>query len=103
MIVIIEKHREDISTLCRENGVKELYVFGSALGSDWDSEKSDIDFLLELDEMPPSRRLDAYFDLLDGLRSLFGKVDLVMIDALKNPYLRKEIMKTREAVFGTES
>jgi len=51
MLKEIETHREQIAELCRRYGVKRLELFGSATrGSDFDPERSDIDFLIEFNE-----------------------------------------------------
>ena len=42
--------------------------------------------------MHPYARVEAYFGLLEELRSLLqGNIDLVMVGAVKNPYLARDI------------
>ena len=42
--------------------------------------------------MEPYARVDAYFGLLDELRELLnGDVDLVMVGAVKNPYIARNM------------
>jgi predicted nucleotidyltransferase len=46
--------------------------------------------------MPPSDKPDAYFGLLDELRTIFGaEIDLVMAGALKNRYIRDDVNRTK--------
>ena len=46
-------------------------------------------------------RVDAYFDLLDDLRSILGgKVDLVMADAVKNRYIAADIKRTKQVLYA---
>jgi len=47
---LIQTQQEAIASLCEKYGIRCLEVFGSgARGDDFDSENSDIDFLLEID------------------------------------------------------
>ena len=71
----------------RRMGVKRLALFGSSVRGEA-GEKSDLDFLVELDP----KSFDAYMDVKFFLEDLFGrKVDLVLADALK-PRLRPRIL-----------
>ena len=53
--------------------------------------QSDVDLLVEFESLEPYALVDAYFGLLDELRSLLGAVDLVMVGAVKNPYIARAI------------
>jgi predicted nucleotidyltransferase len=51
--------------------------------------------------MEPYARVDAYFGLLNELRSMFQrKVDLVMVDAVRNPYISREIDRTKQLLYA---
>jgi predicted nucleotidyltransferase len=51
--------------------------------------------------MDPYARVDAYFDLLDELRSILGaEVDLMMVDAIKNRYIAADIERTKQALYA---
>jgi predicted nucleotidyltransferase len=66
------------------------------LRDDFEPGRSDIDFLVEFGSMPPSDKPDAYFGLLDELRTIFGaEIDLVMAGALKNRYIRDDVNRTK--------
>ena len=63
-------------------------MFGSALRDDFRRDDSDLDLLVEFSVMEPYARVDAYFGMLDDLRALLNRdIDLVMVGAVKNPYI----------------
>lgn len=96
MNVLIEERRRQIVDLCRRHSVRRLAVFGSAVRTDFDPVRSDLDFVVDFEPMPPSGHADAYFGLLADLETLFGRrVDLVESAALRNPYRRREIEATQ--------
>ena len=101
MHAAIADKREELAELCRQYDVARLEVFGSAArGTDFDPEKNDADFLVEFDPDSPSRPFHRYFDLIDALRNTLGRpVDLVELHAVRNPYLRAAINKSRELVY----
>lgn len=97
---ITDKHGAIIEA-CKRHGVANLYVFGSALRDDFRPADSDIDLLVQFASENPYDLVDAYFDLLDELRSIFGStVDLVMSDAVKNRYIRAEIERTKRVLYA---
>lgn len=87
MLSLIEKHREQVAELCRLYGVRRLELFGSAARGDFDSARSDLDFLVEFLSNDWHGAADRWFGLQEGLESLFKRrVDLVSMSAVKNPY-----------------
>jgi len=101
MIGILESKRKQISEICSRHGVARLHVFGSALNADFRTSESDLDLLVEFLPMEPYARVDAYFGLLEELRLLLNKkVDLVMAGAIKNPYIAREIERTKEVFYA---
>ena len=101
MTSILESNREAIAELCVRYGVVRLDAFGSALRSDFRPEESDLDLLVEFAPMEPYARVDAYFGMLEELRVLLGmKVDLVMSGAVKNPYIARDIERTRRMLYA---
>jgi uncharacterized protein len=102
MLPLIAERRGEIADICRRFGVRRLAVFGSAArGEDFDPERSDVDFLVEFDPSAPNApSLKTYFGLKDSLEALFGRsVDLVEPGAVRNPYLKASIARSREPVF----
>jgi uncharacterized protein len=102
MIDEITRHREDLQALCRRSHVLRLELFGSAARGDFDSRRSDIDFLVEFDrQCEEAFSLKAYFDFKKRLEALLGRsVDLVEPNELRNPYLKASIDQARELLFA---
>ena len=101
LIMFLDKYIEEIKLLCQKNRVKELYVFGSVL-SDRFSDKSDIDFIVEIDINDPLEYADNYFTLKFALEDLFKRpVDLLEERALKNPYLIESINNSKTLLYAT--
>jgi len=100
MALAIAVERGRIEEFCRKWRVKELSIFGSALREDFGPE-SDVDVLVELQ---PDHGLSLYdwVDMIEELGAVFGrKVDLVAKGGLKNPFRRREILRTAEVVYGS--
>lgn len=101
MVTVVEDKREAIAALCHKYGVVRMDVFGSATRDDFHVGESDIDLLVDFGSMEPFDLVDAYFDLLNELRTLLGgKVDLVMSDAIKNRYILAEVERTKQALYA---
>ena len=68
------------SRVCERYRVRRLELFGSALGDNFEKERSDIDLLVEFLPLKPGEHADCYFGLLEELEELFRcHVDLIMI------------------------
>jgi len=96
----LEIPREAIAGFCRKWRVKQLAIFGSALRDDFGPE-SDVDVLVELQ---PNHGLNLYdwVDMIEELQAIFGrKVDLVAKGGLRNPFRRREILRTAEVVYAS--
>lgn len=101
MTELIESKKCDLRALCERYRVERLALFGSALRHDFDPVRSDLDFAVEFFAMSPQEHAEAYFGLLEALEGLFGRrVDLVEIEAVRNPYLRREIEDHQETLVG---
>jgi len=102
MVSLVEKNRKALKELCVKFRVRRLEVFGSAsTGRNFDTEKSDLDFLVEFLTLQPGEYADAYFGLLDALETLFHRhIDLVMPQAAKNRYFIESINKNREVLYA---
>jgi uncharacterized protein len=90
----------DIEAFCRKWRVKELSVFGSILREEF-GPASDVDVLVDL---LPNHGLDLYdwVDMRDELREIFGRdVDLVAKDGLRNPFRRREILRTARVLYAS--
>jgi predicted nucleotidyltransferase len=97
----ITAKREEIAELCRTHHVKRLAVFGSAVRDDFDPASSDVDIILEFEDMPIEEYSDNKWALHDELVSkLNRKVDLLTWESVKNPYLLKAILRSNETIYG---
>jgi predicted nucleotidyltransferase len=55
---------------------------------------------VEFTTLPPFELVDAYFGLLEELRSILATpVDLVMADAIKNPYVIASIDSSKRDLY----
>ncbi len=100
MIREIADRRDDIERLCRRYGVQRLEVFGSAAAGAFRPDESDLDFLVEF-ETAGAGYADRFFGLLEGLQELFGRpVDLVVASAIRNPYFREAVERSKAAVYA---
>ena len=101
MIPEIAERADTLRDLCRKHGVRRLDLFGSAATGPYDTDDSDLDFLVEFDPISPGSYADAYFGLLEGLEELFGRsVDLVVDTAIRNPYFRRAVEQTRSPLYA---
>ncbi|MCE9530248.1 MAG: nucleotidyltransferase domain-containing protein [Planctomycetes bacterium] len=97
----MEKHREELSALCRQHQVQTLEVFGSAANGTFDPARSDLDFLVNFLPVEKEQIAPDYFGLLHALEDLFHcKIDLLMERAIRNPYLRRGIDDSRKLIYA---
>lgn len=91
---------EAIADACRRHGVQRLRVFGSAVTADFNPERSDVDFLVDF--LPEVHDLlGNYLALQKDLEQVVGrKVDLVMSDAVENPYFASDAFRSAENVYA---
>jgi predicted nucleotidyltransferase len=98
---VIANRRQEITDLCRRYRVRQLELFGSAASDHFDPAHSDVDFLVEFETLADGEHADAYFGLLESLKSLLGRpVDLVMTRAIRNKYFLEAIEPTRTLVYA---
>ena len=101
MTLLLSQRRAEVEALCRRYGVQRLELFGSAATGRDRPEESDLDFLVEFDPLPAGGYADAYFGLLESLETLYGRpVDLVVASAIKNPYFRQSVERTKTLVYA---
>ena len=87
---VLANRLPEVAAICRRHRVARLDVFGSAARQTHGA--ADLDFLVEFEDLPA----DAYFGLLSALEALFERpVDLVMASAVKNPFVRETIERSR--------
>ena len=69
---------------------------------DFNEHSSDVDLLVEFDDMPDADRADAYLGgFLMAVEALLrSRVDLVELGRVRNPYLRRGIEESRELIYA---
>jgi len=97
---LIREHKDEIITLCVKHNVQELYAFGSIM-TDLFSKDSDIDLLVKFGDVNLFDYFDNYMDFKESLENLFNRnVDLVEIQTLKNPILKRSIDYNKIKLYG---
>jgi predicted nucleotidyltransferase len=66
----LAQQRTEIAELCRRYRVFRLESFGSAVGDDFDPQRSDADFLVEFEPLAEGEHADAYFGLRESLEAV---------------------------------
>jgi predicted nucleotidyltransferase len=101
MVPSMTQRQREVADLCRRYRVQRLELFGSAVGNQFDDQRSDVDLLVEFQPLVAGEHADAYFGLRESLESLFARpVDLVMLRAIRNPYFLHAIEPTRTLLFA---
>lgn len=101
MVRIVEIKRNAVADLCARYHVRRLELFGSATKEGFDEASSDLDFIVEFEELAPQEHANAYFDLLEGLQQIFGRpIDLVERRAVRNPYFLRAVDQDRVEVYA---
>jgi len=96
----ILKNKKDFTILCKTHKVKYLYAFGSSVTERFDSNRSDIDLLVEIDSKDPIDRGEKLISLWDLFEIYFRrKVDLLTDSSIRNPFLRKSIDSTKVLIY----
>jgi len=91
--------RTALAEFCKKWRIREISLFGSALRDDFGPE-SDLDFLVSFE---PDARLDIdiLLNMKEELEARFGRpVDVVEKEALRNPWRKYEILRTREVIYA---
>ena len=95
-----ESDRAAIVRACEVRGVARLRMFGSALTERFDPGRSDVDFLVDFAPGAVGR-LRRYFGLRDDLAAILDRdVDLVMSDAVANPYFAKSVFESAQELYA---
>lgn len=97
---LIELNMDKIVALCRKYKVAKLWVFGSILTPRFNKD-SDVDFSVIFHYDQISDLFLTFFDFIDELQQVLGrKVDLIDETAVKNPYFRSELDRTKYQIYG---
>jgi len=100
---IIERNIDSLIKLCKQHKVKELYLFGSILTPKFNKD-SDIDMLVEFENVDILEYADNYFDFKEKLEKLLGReIDLLENQAIRNPIFRKIVDRDKKIVYDRET
>jgi predicted nucleotidyltransferase len=92
----IESKIEELNSLCIKYRVKKLFVFGSIVKGNFNANTSDVDLIVEVENLPPEQKGEILMKLWTELELLFSrKVDLITNMNLRNPYLKKDIENSK--------
>jgi uncharacterized protein len=96
---IIYEYKGKIEVLCRIHNVKHLYAFGSVLTENF-GQKSDLDFLIDFENVDLLQYFDNYMDLKEKLEDLLKRnVDLVEEKAIKNPIFKQVVDRNKQLIY----
>jgi len=92
---------DELAHLCERLGVRRLELFGSAARQAGQQRPGDLDFVVDLGNLPPREYADAYFRLREGLETLFNlPVDLVTPANLTNPHFRQRVEQEKVLLYA---
>lgn len=94
-VVLTEK---DLQVVANKYGIKEMSVFGSSLRKDF-NDASDLDLIIEFKNSDEISLIDLVDIQMYFEQIINRKVDIVEPAGLKNPYRRKAILKSKEAIY----
>lgn len=98
---IINNNIENIRSLCQKHNVSHLSVFGSILTEQFNND-SDIDLVVDFNNIDIEDYADNYFDFKYSLENLFKReIDLLEDKAIKNPYLRSSIDSSKKLLYAS--
>lgn len=99
-MIIHDTDIDSLKQLCASHHVDKMYLFGSALKENFNSE-SDYDFLVKFKPIQLAEYFDNYMAFRQKLKELLGRnVDLLEEQTLKNPILINSINKNKELIYG---
>lgn len=101
MNTLLEDNINQLTELCKTYKVKSMFAFGSVCTSNF-KEESDIDFLIDFENLSIDQYADNYFELHYKLEDLFKReIDLVTKNSLSNPYFIKGIENTKKLIYAS--
>lgn len=100
-ISLAQTQLDAIAAACRQHHVARLHAFGSVLRPDYRPGISDIDLLVEFEDLQPTDLVEAYFRLEQQLTESVGPaIDLVMATAVRNPIVRADIDASKQLIYA---
>ena len=104
-MIRLKQYEDGLKASLHDNmAVKKIYLFGSVLTNRFDENSSDIDVLVETENISPEEKGKYLIALWEDLEKLFHrKVDLLTENSLRNPYLAREIEQTRKLIYDGQT
>ena len=100
LIPLVADRSEEIADLCRKHQVQRLDLFGSAATGDFDTDSSDLDFLVTFLPKANATYIGVYHCLYTDLTTLFDQpVDLVIETDFRNPYFRQAVEQSKAPIY----
>jgi predicted nucleotidyltransferase len=97
---ILKTYKKQIFELCEAHKVRHLYAFGSVLTSNF-GEDSDVDLIVDFNDIDVKDYADNYFDFKFSLQNILNRqIDLLELQAIKNPYFKQVVDQSKEIVYG---
>jgi len=97
---IIKKKLSELKAICAKHHVHRLALFGSAASESFNPTHSDIDLIVEFQQMAPVRHADCYFSLMEDMEQLLGfSVDLVEYKPIRNPYFKRAVEQSQVVIY----
>jgi len=91
--------RKKIAEFCKRWSINEFALFGSVLRADFRPD-SDIDVLVSIDPKAHIGLLEIVQMQIELEKMFKRPVDLVEKEGLRNPYRRREILRTAQVVYA---
>lgn len=95
----LKNHLDELAAVCRVHGVARLDVFGSVVRQE-STHKSDVDLLVALE--PSEEKTYLRLERIEKAirRILPAEPDLVLNGRVTNPYVRRQIERERQNLYG---
>lgn len=95
----VNEIKQKVGDICRKYDVKRLELFGSVARGDTHP-ASDTDFLVQFAENEWKGSCWRFLELKEDLERVVGtQVDLVSVESLQNPILKRAILRDKVAVY----
>jgi predicted nucleotidyltransferase len=93
----------EFEQICKDGGVKSLFMFGSLAKGTFSDRESDIDLLIDMKAVNPLEKGENLMRIWDQFERFFQrKVDLLTLTSIRNPILKKEIEGTKVLLYDGE-
>jgi len=106
MIEIVKYNLNEIADACKKHHVKELFLFGSAARPQDFTDKSDVDILVNFENLPLETNEQVFYvvenrdKLQENLKKIFKReVDLIEEKNISNKYLKYFINKEKRLLY----